>query len=415
MTSLYVETPEIWALEFLENDKNSKDVAGLWVSSLTQSWQKGYPDNCSMPWSVYLDMVRRFRLNTDRKIVVDVDMMYNEPGIASIMSKELSAAGANTLVIESKTFPKVNSLFPTDVRLSTTAEFCRLLNRVKMNSPELEILARIEHLSVNQDPNEVLEVALAAQDAGADGVVIHWGYPDTDLLYTTLKQIHEKTSNLKVGIIPTKFMGDFNEGKFSEFIDFAILGNICSSYLRTQFEGLSLRDDLMQNKVNFKPILSRSKGYETPKGKTLVVLGGKSSKLNDPQILSSWTKLSEHYHKVLMVADTTDGMDLGQLPANCDVLTIDASQGEVDTLAVAEAHIRTDQVVVAYAGLEDRWFDLLEGAINPGMYFDKDDDKFLGILSVECHYLAKLIENATDTMLEAGGSIGCKIVTCEPK
>jgi len=414
MTCLYVETPEIWALEFLENEKNTDAVGGLWVSSLTQSWQKGYPDNCSMPWSVYLDMVRRFRLNTDRKIVVDVDMMYNEPGIASIMAKELSAAGANTLVIESKTFPKVNSLFPTDVRLSTNAEFCRLLNRVKMTCPELEILARIEHLSVNQNPQEVLEVALAAQDAGADGVVIHWGYPDTELLSETLKLVHENTENLTVGIIPTKFMGDFNNQKFAEHIDFAILGNICSSFLRTQFEDLSLREDLMQAKVNFKPILSRSKGYETPKGKTLVVLGAQSDTLKDQGSVDKWVTAGENYHKVLFVVDDESGLGRDNtMSEKFEFVTIENSKGEVDSLSSSESRIRTDQIVVAYADLENKWFKILDGKVPPGLYFDKDSDKFLGILSLESHHLTKLLSNTTDSLLKAGGEIGCKIITQE--
>ena len=42
----FVELPEVWATEFLEDDPSCN---GYWISSLTQSWQKGYPDNCSLP------------------------------------------------------------------------------------------------------------------------------------------------------------------------------------------------------------------------------------------------------------------------------------------------------------------------------------------------------------------------------
>ena len=38
----YVEIPEIWALESLEGDEMCD---GYWISSITQSWQKGNQDN----------------------------------------------------------------------------------------------------------------------------------------------------------------------------------------------------------------------------------------------------------------------------------------------------------------------------------------------------------------------------------
>ena len=66
----FVELPEVWATEFLEDDPSCN---GYWISSLTQSWQKGYPDNCSLPWSHYVELVRRLRMHTQKEIMVDVD------------------------------------------------------------------------------------------------------------------------------------------------------------------------------------------------------------------------------------------------------------------------------------------------------------------------------------------------------
>ena len=43
----FVELPEVWATEFLEDDPSCN---GYWISSLTLSWLKGYPDNSSLPW-----------------------------------------------------------------------------------------------------------------------------------------------------------------------------------------------------------------------------------------------------------------------------------------------------------------------------------------------------------------------------
>ena len=86
----YVEIPEIWALESLEGDEMCD---GYWISSLTQSWQKGYPDNCTLPWTNYVDITRRLRQHTKKPIIVDVDMLFNEPSIGALICSELFHAG----------------------------------------------------------------------------------------------------------------------------------------------------------------------------------------------------------------------------------------------------------------------------------------------------------------------------------
>ena len=89
----FVELPEVWATEFLEDDPNCN---GYWISSLTQSWQKGYPDNCSLPWSNYVELVRRLRMHTQKEIMVDVDMLFNEPSLGALIAKVIAPFDAET-------------------------------------------------------------------------------------------------------------------------------------------------------------------------------------------------------------------------------------------------------------------------------------------------------------------------------
>ena len=63
--------------------------------------------------------------------MVDVDMLFNEPSLGALIAKELYEAGANSIVIESKKFPKVNSLTPDHIVVNTPEEFARMINKVK--------------------------------------------------------------------------------------------------------------------------------------------------------------------------------------------------------------------------------------------------------------------------------------------
>ncbi len=387
----YVELPELWATEFLENDP---DCAGYWVSSLTQSWQKGYPDNCTVPWTNYVDVVRRLRLHSDKKIIVDVDMLYNEPSIAATVARELYEAGCNTIVVESKRFPKVNSLTPDSMVLSTPEEFCRLLNKVKTTVPELEVIARNEYLATTKDVDVTARIAKRALHAGADGVVIHWGGDsNTELLKKTLKKL--KADGVQTGIIPTKYLDQVVDGDFEDLADFSILGNICSSYIRHIFSQQSV-SSLLKIPCEFKSILDRVNSHEPAGHNTLVVLGAKATKdgsymLSNKDVAKQFTdKLSDYYSVVLVVGEDADiSVDEND---KIHVVRVADSLGEVHSLSSAMELLNTESVTVAYADIED--FGMNNMGTN-GLLFD--GDVYAGVMNVASDVLLSMVASVDPT------------------
>jgi len=404
----FVELPEVWATEFLENDPN---CAGYWVSSLTQSWQKGYPDNCTVPWTNYVDVVRRLRLHSDKKIIVDVDMLYNEPSIAATVAKELYEAGCNTIVVESKRFPKVNSLTPDGMVLSTPEEFARLLNKVKVSVPDLELIARNEYLATTKDVNITYNIAKRAIAAGADGVVVHWGGDaNTELLKKTLKKL--KDDNVQTGIIPTKYLDQVVQGDFDQLADFSILGNICSSFIRHTFSQHTV-ESLLNMPCEFKPILDRVNSLEPSGHKTLIVLGAKPNDegeflLSKEQVVRQFTdRLGEFYSIIFVVS--TNFTHITNDDIKVHKVSIEDSLGEVHSLSAAMPYLNTEYATVVYADLDNFGLDNLD---KNGLLFH--GDTYAGVLNVRSDVLMTLIEsvNPTASILEmaAAGNVKTTVI-----
>jgi hypothetical protein len=394
----YIELPEVWITEFLENDPLCD---GYWISSLTQSWQKGYPDNCTLPWTNYVDLVRRVRLHSDKKIIVDVDMLYNEPSIAATVAKELFHVGCNTIVVESKRFPKVNSLTPDKMLLSTPEEFSRLLNKVKMAVPELEVIARNEYLAKTKDADVTYQIAKRAINAGADGVVVHWGGDsDTRLLKETLHKLKE--DNILTGIIPTKYLNQVNAGDFDEIADFSILGNICSSYIRQAFSQHSVRS-LLDTPCMFGSILDRVNSHE-PKGQTtLVVLGAKKNRqgeflLENKKIVDKFLARLDDFYNVVFVVDENTKINI-QEDKRVYIARVEESLGEVHSLFAARELLNTENVTVAYADIDALAWEHLH---DYGMLFH--EDAYIGVMNVEADALMQMFElvDSTSSILNMG-------------
>ena len=383
----YVELPEVWITEFLESDPA---CTGYWISSLTQSWQKGYADNCSLQWSHYVDVVRRLRLHTDKPIMVDVDMLFNEPNIAATIARELYTVGCTTIVVESKRFPKVNSLIPGKLVLSSPDEYCRLLNKVKTTVPKLELIARIEYLATTRSVETTYEISKRAVAAGADGVVVHWGVgSDTGLLKTTLAKL--RADGVKTGIIPTKFLSQVVAGEFDKLANFSILGNICSSFIRWTFSDQNVTG-LMNTPCKFEPILDRVDSHKPQGLRTLVVLGAKANEtgnmsLAKESVVTRFAEQLQHYYTIILVMDQeTPVPDFVQESDQIQVVRVVNSIGEVDSLLAVAGLLNTEYVTVAYADLPEHAFAWLG---NPGLTFE--GDRFAGILNLNSDVLLDLL------------------------
>lgn len=405
----YVETPEVWITEFLEPDDL---CSGYWISSLTQSWQKGYPDNCTLSWSNYVDLVRRLRFHTSKEILVDVDMMFNEPSIAATISKELHAVGCDGIVVESKRFPKVNSLIPNAMVLSTPDEFCRLINKAKTASPELKVVARIEYLAQLRCPASSAAIGKRAADAGADAIVVHWGGDaDTALLKETLVRL--KAHGLETGVIPTRYIDQVTDGEFDDLADFSILGNICSSFIRHAFSEQSV-ESLLSTPPMFEPILDRVSSHEPAGHRTLVVLGAKPDRdgqwlLQDREVLDRFLTLQDKFYKIIFV--TGSGMEVpAEASDKLHILHVDNSIGEVDSLSATRELLNTENTTVAYADIDRRALENIDSA---GLAFH--NDLFAGTLTIKTELLLSILSesNPNETVLQMASRHNINITTID--
>jgi hypothetical protein len=392
-----VELPEVWALEILEHDTKCD---GYWISSLTQSWQKGYPDNCTLPWTNYVDLVRRLRHHTKKKIVVDVDMLYNEPSVGATICMELYRAGCDEVVIESKRFPKVNSLTPEKMVLSTPEEFSRMINKVKTSVPDLKVHARLEYLAMTKDVQQTVNISKRVMSAGADGVVVHWGADsDTSILKESLAEI--KKENIPAGIIPTKFLDQVTNGDFEALADFSILGNICSSFIRHSFSSKSI-DDLLKIPCEFKPLLTRASSHEPEGQSTLIILGAMPNKrgsfaMEDAKQSKNFAKLAKNFFSAHLVTSPDCSINQDNIPG-INQITLENSLGEVHSLSAAMDSVNTENVCVVYADIAEEIFDHTH--IEEGMLFA--EDSFAGLFSTKSDLLLSLVAESSpeESMLQ---------------
>ena len=393
----FVEIPEVWALENLEHDEMCD---GYWISSLTQSWQKGYPDNCTLPWTNYVDFTRRLRQHTSKPIIVDVDMLFNEPSVGALICSELYHAGCNQVVIESKRFPKVNSLIPDKMVLSTPEEFSRLINKVKKSVPDLIISARLEYLAQSKNVDETVEIATRVTDAGADNVVVHWGGNNqTDILKNALKGIQQ--NGIEAGIIPTKFLDQVRKGEFDNLASFSILGNISSSFIRDAYLKTNIME-LLKQPCEFKPLLNWASKNEPIGHKTLIVLGAKPDKqsgkffLDNKESLNKFKKVEDDFYQLIFITSDKYDLDLSEFNSAKE-LKANNSIGEVHSLTHAMKSINTETSVIAYADIAD---DLFSHLNIDGVGFK--DDKFIGIASMPSETLFSLCLSSSpeDSILE---------------
>jgi len=388
---IFVELPEVWATEFLDSDPA---CGGYWISSLTQSWQHGYPDNCTLPWTHYVDLVRRLRKHTSKPVLVDVDMLYNDTGIGATVARELHDVGCYGIVVESKRFPKINSLSRREIALSMPEDYCRLINGVKTAVPELKVYARNEYLAVTESVDTTVDISLRTIEAGADGAVIHWGKnSDTTLLKEALTRLREK--GITTGIIPTRFLDQVARGEFDTFADFSILGNICSSYIRNAFSRTNVAE-LIKVPSHFEPILDRVESYEPKNHRTLVVLGAKPKKsgkymLQQPDIVERFTSRLGDFQSIVFVIDSDMQCDIAETQ-QVRIARINNSLGEVHSLSCAAPHVHTDLATVVYADLDPDMFDHMD---QPGLVFW--GDTFAGILNLDTRLLQSILGSADPT------------------
>jgi len=189
-------------------DNGLKSFDGVWVSSLTDSTNKGKPDTGVVDVTSRLQTINQILEATTKPMVVDADN-GGLPEHFVFTVKSLEAAGVSAVIIEDKVGAKRNSLFGTDVqqKQDSIPEFSDKIRRGKLAqvSKDFMIVARIESLILKQGLHDALARAKAYIEAGADGIMIHSKDKEPTEILEFCKQYGQFDKKVPLVVVPSTY------------------------------------------------------------------------------------------------------------------------------------------------------------------------------------------------------------------
>ena len=148
----------------------------MWLSSLTDSTNKGKPDIECVDLTSRLNTINDILEITTKPIIYDGDS-GGIPEHFIFTVKSLERLGVSAIIIEDKTGLKKNSLFTSDdlQKQDTIENICYKISEGKKAqiTDDFMIIARIESLNLGMGVDDALERAKAYIEAGADAIMIH--------------------------------------------------------------------------------------------------------------------------------------------------------------------------------------------------------------------------------------------------
>lgn len=173
---------------------------GLWISSLTSSAARGYPDMEMYLLERRLELIEEVSSVTSKIIIVDGDT-GGDPVALEYLCARLETMGVCAIVIEDKQHPKRNSLSSTSTHvLEEPSIFAAKIRRAKqaLKSSDFLIFARLESLIAGQSVADALERTRSYLLAGADGIMIHSKSRSPDTIFEFLAQYQKLCDDLQI-------------------------------------------------------------------------------------------------------------------------------------------------------------------------------------------------------------------------
>jgi phosphoenolpyruvate phosphomutase len=131
------------------------------------------PDSELVPLSERVELVREIRLQTNKKIIVDIDTGGQIEHLPFII-KWFKDVGAWAVVMEDKKWPKQNSLLgENEHRLEEVDNYTKKIAVAKEYAGGMKIIARLESLIAQRSMADALIRADAYVGAGVDYILIH--------------------------------------------------------------------------------------------------------------------------------------------------------------------------------------------------------------------------------------------------
>ena len=148
----------------------------MWSSSLTDSSDKGKPDNQSLDFSSRFSGIGDILDVTTKPIIFDADNGGRLEHLPFTV-RTLERLGVSAIMIEDKVGLKKNSLFKdqSGVKQDKIRDFCKKIELIKntRKSDDFLIGARIESFILGKGLQDGLKRAIAYSKAGADLILIH--------------------------------------------------------------------------------------------------------------------------------------------------------------------------------------------------------------------------------------------------
>lgn len=190
----------------VEKDHVKKEFDFIWISSLTDSTNKGKPDIELVDLTARLQTVHDVLEVSTKPIVYDGDTGgLIEHFIYTV--RTLERIGVSAIIIEDKQGLKKNSLFGTEEpQVQDTIEnFCHKIRAGKSSlvTEHFMIIARIESLVLGKGVEDALTRARAYVEAGADGIFVSAKESTPDELFNFCREFKKLGDNIPLVVVPS--------------------------------------------------------------------------------------------------------------------------------------------------------------------------------------------------------------------
>lgn len=178
---------------------------GVWASGLSISATLGVRDSNEASWTQLLEILEFMSDVTSIPILFDADTGFGNFNNTRRLVKKLEQRDISAMCIEDKLFPKTNSLLGgVHQPLAKVNEFSGKIKAAKDTQvdPDFCVIARIEAFIAGFGLDEVIERALAYQEAGADAILVHSKLSKPDQI---LSFMSEWQNTCPVVIVPTTY------------------------------------------------------------------------------------------------------------------------------------------------------------------------------------------------------------------
>lgn len=203
VTGLIVENSEV-----INENNQSKEFDGVWVSSLTDSTAKAKPDIGFVDFTSRLSTIEQILEATTKPLIVDGDN-GGETEHFMLMVKTLERLGVSAVIIEDKIGLKKNSLFGTEATQTqdTIENFSHKISRGKnaQVTGGFMIIARIESLILKKGLWDALLRAKAYIEAGADALMIHSKEKDVKEIFDFCEEYSKFEKKVPLVVVPSTY------------------------------------------------------------------------------------------------------------------------------------------------------------------------------------------------------------------